>query len=66
MNYATGCCELIKETRELTIEEKAINYDKLMETINDLERMYTKALDKYPNSIDLIKEKLNVIKLIKE
>lgn len=61
MNYATGSCELVKES----IEAKAKKYDELVETIKSLELMYTKALDKYPSLTEMIQEKLNVLKLIK-
>lgn len=61
MNYATGSCELVKES----IEAKAKKYDELVETIQSLELMYTKALDKYPSLTTMIQEKLNVLKLIK-
>jgi len=49
----------------MTIEEKAKKYDELIETINELERMYLDALEKYPNVKGIIKEKLNVLKLVK-
>lgn len=61
MNYATGSCELVKES----IEAKAKKYDELMQTIEEMELMYTKALDKYPSLTETIQEKLNVLKLIK-
>lgn len=61
MNYATGSCELVKES----IEAKAKKYDELVETIKSLELMYTNALDKYPSLTTMIHEKLNVLKLIK-
>ena len=61
MNYATGSCELVKES----IEAKAKKYDELVETIKSLELMYTNALDKYPSLTTMIQEKLNVLKLIK-
>ena len=61
MNYATGSCELVKES----IEAKAEKYDELVETIKSLELMYTNALDKYPSLTPMIQEKLNVLKLIK-
>ena len=61
MNYATGSCELVKES----IEAKANKYDELVETIKSLELMYTNALDKYPSLTTMIQEKLNVLKLIK-
>lgn len=60
-NYATGECELVKES----IEAKAKKYDELVETIKSLELMYTNALDKYPSLTTIIQEKLNVLKLIK-
>ena len=60
-NYATGECELVKES----IEAKAKKYDELMLTIQEMELMYTKALDKYPNLTEIIQEKLNVLKLVK-
>ena len=61
MNYATGSCELIKES----IEAKAKKYDELIETIKSLEVMYTNALNKYPSLTPTIQEKLNVLNLIK-
>jgi hypothetical protein len=60
-NYATGECELVKES----IEAKAKKYDELMLTIQEMELMYTKALEKYPNLTEIIQEKLNVLKLVK-
>ena len=60
-NYATGECELVKES----IEAKAKKYDELMQTIQEMEVMYTNALDKYPSLTEMIQEKLNVLKLIK-
>lgn len=61
MNYATGSCELVKES----IEEKAKKYDELIDTINSLEAMYENALEKYPSLTPMIQEKLTVLKLIK-
>jgi hypothetical protein len=61
MNFATGSCELVKES----IEAKAKKYDELMQTIQEMEVMYTNALDKYPSLTEMIQEKLNVLKLIK-
>ena len=49
----------------MTTEEKARKYDELMQTIEEMELMYTKALDKYPNLTTFIQEKLNVLKLVK-
>jgi len=49
----------------MTTEEKARKYDELMDNINTLEKMYVEALDKYPNSTSLIKEKIMVLKLVK-
>ena len=60
-NYTTGECELVKES----IEAKAKKYDELMQTIQEMEVMYTNALDKYPSLTEMIQEKLNVLKLIK-
>jgi hypothetical protein len=60
-NYATGECELVKES----IEAKSKKYDELMLTIQEMEVMYTNALDKYPSLTEMIQEKLNVLKLIK-
>ena len=60
-NYATGECELVKES----IEAKAKKYDELAETIKSLELMYTNALDKYPSLTTMIQEKLNVLKLVR-
>ncbi len=60
-NYATGECELVKES----IEAKARKYDELMLTIQEMEIMYTNALEKYPSLTQIIQEKLNVLKLIK-
>jgi hypothetical protein len=60
-NYATGECELVKES----IEAKAKKYDELMLTIQEMEIMYTNMLDKYPSVTDIIQEKLNVLKLVR-
>ena len=60
-NYATGECGLVKES----IEAKAKKYDELMQTIQEMEVMYTNALDEYPSLTEMIQEKLNVLKLIK-
>jgi hypothetical protein len=49
----------------MTTQQKAIKYDELMKTINDLEKMYTEALEKYPSITPIINEKLNVLKLVK-
>jgi len=60
-NYATGECELVKES----IEAKARKYDELMQTIQEMEIMYTNMLDKYPSVTGIIQEKLNVLKLVR-
>lgn len=49
----------------MTTEDKARKYDELMQTIKEMELMYTKALDKYPSLTQIIQEKLNVLKLVK-
>jgi hypothetical protein len=49
----------------MTTEEKAKKYDELMLTIQEMEIMYTKALEKYPSLTQIIQEKLNVLKLIR-
>jgi hypothetical protein len=49
----------------MTTEEKARKYDELMQTIQEMELMYTKALDKYPSLTPFIQEKLNVLKLVR-
>jgi hypothetical protein len=49
----------------MTTEEKARKYDELMQTIQEMEIMYTKALDKYPSLTTFIQEKLNVLKLVR-
>lgn len=49
----------------MTTEDKAKKYDELMQTIQEMEIMYTKALDKYPSLTPFIQEKLNVLKLVK-
>jgi hypothetical protein len=49
----------------MTTEEKAKKYDELMLTIQEMELMYTKALDKYTSLTSFIQEKLNVLNLIK-
>lgn len=49
----------------MTTEEKAKKYDELMQTIEQMELMYTKALEKYPSLTQIIEEKLTVLKLIK-
>jgi hypothetical protein len=63
-NYATGCSELVKE-KVMTTEAKAKKYDELMLTIQEMEIMYTNALEKYPSLTQIIQEKLNVLKLVK-
>jgi len=49
----------------MTTEEKVRKYDELMLTIQEMEIMYTKALDKYPSLTQIIQEKLNVLKLVR-
>ncbi len=49
----------------MTTEEKAKKYDELMLTIEEMELMYTKALEKYPSLTGFIQEKLNVLKLVR-
>lgn len=49
----------------MTTEEKAKKYDELMQTIQEIEIMYTNSLDKYPSLTIFIQEKLNVLKLVK-
>jgi len=49
----------------MTTEEKARKYDELMLTIQEMEIMYTKALEKYPSLTQIIQEKLTVLKLVK-
>jgi hypothetical protein len=49
----------------MTTEEKARKYDELMQTIQEMELMYTKALDKYPSLTQIIQDKLNVLKLVR-
>jgi hypothetical protein len=49
----------------MTTEEKAKKYDELIQTIEQMELMYTKALEKYPSLTQIIEEKLTVLKLIK-
>jgi len=49
----------------MTTEEKARKYDELMLTIQEMEIMYTKALEKYPSLTQIIQEKLNVLKLVR-
>lgn len=49
----------------MTTEEKAKKYDELIQTIEQMELMYTKALEKYPSLTQIIQEKLTVLKLIK-
>ena len=49
----------------MTTEEKARKYDELIQTIEEMELMYTKALEKYPSLTTLIQEKLNVLKIIR-
>ena len=49
----------------MTTEEKAKKYDDLMLTIQEMEIMYTKALEKYPSLTQIIQEKLNVLKLVR-
>lgn len=49
----------------MTTEQKAKKYDELIQTIEQMELMYTKALDKYPSLTQIIQEKLNVLKLVK-
>ncbi len=49
----------------MTTEDKARKYDELMQTIQEMEIMYTKALEKYPSLTPFIQEKLNVLKLVK-
>jgi hypothetical protein len=49
----------------MTTEEKAKKYDELMLTIQEMELMYTKAIDKYPSLTLIIQEKLTVLNLVK-
>jgi len=49
----------------MTTEEKARKYDELMQTIQEMEIMYTNALEKYPSLTQIIQEKLNVLKLVR-
>jgi hypothetical protein len=49
----------------MTTEDKARKYDELMQTIEEMEIMYTNMLDKYPNLTEFIQEKLNVLKLVR-
>ena len=49
----------------MTTEEKARKYDELMLTIQEMELMYKKALEKYPSLTSFIQEKLNVLNLVK-
>jgi len=49
----------------MTTEDKAKKYDELMLTIQEMEIMYTKALEKYPSLTQIIQEKLNVLKLVR-
>lgn len=49
----------------MTTEQKAKKYDELIQTIEQMELMYTNALDKYPSLTQIIQEKLTVLKLIK-
>jgi len=49
----------------MTTEDKAKKYDELMLTIQEMEIMYTKALEKYPSLTQIIQEKLTVLKLVK-
>jgi hypothetical protein len=49
----------------MTTEDKARKYDELMLTIQEMEIMYTKALEKYPSLTQIIQEKLNVLKLVR-
>ncbi len=49
----------------MTTEEKARKYDELMQTIEEMEVMYTNALEKYPSLTRIIQEKLNVLKIVK-
>ena len=48
----------------MTTEEKAKKYDELMQTIEEMEMMYTTALDKYPSLTPTIQEKLKVLELL--
>lgn len=48
----------------MTTEEKARKYDELMQTIQEMEIMYTKALDKYPSLTPTLQEKLEVLELL--
>lgn len=49
----------------MTTEEKAKKYDELMLTIQEMEIMYKKALEKYPSLTQIIEEKLMVLRLVK-